>query len=100
MSGTDKYIQDLKCCGTIWNKKDGRRSDEKREVLYMSDREKPFEVTKTFGLGVLLKLTKKNVNGIEISSNGEKFTSNVNLDTLSNAVHATIEAHNINLKIE
>ncbi len=66
----------------------------------MSDIEKPFEVSKTFGLGVLLKLTKKNVSGIEISSNGEKFTSNVNLNTLSDAVNATIEAHNIHLKIK
>ena len=66
----------------------------------MNNEEKPFEVTRTFGLGVLLKLTKKNVRGIEISSDGEKFTSNVTMDKLTDAVNATIKAHNINLKIK
>lgn len=59
---------------------------------------KPVEITKTFGLGVLLKLTKKSVKGIEISSNGEKFTANVTLDKLSRAVDATLKAHRIRLK--
>ncbi|WP_300458000.1 hypothetical protein [Desulfobacula sp.] len=66
----------------------------------MKIEEKPFEVTKTFGLGVLLKLTKKNIQGIEIISDGEKFRSNVTLNKLSDAVNATIKAHNISLKIK
>ena len=61
-------------------------------------KDKPFEITKTFGLGVLLKLTKKSVEGIEISSNGKKFTSNVTLDRLTKAVNATLKAHHIKLK--
>ncbi len=65
----------------------------------MEHKKKPFELEKTFGLGVLLKLTKKNVHGIEISSNGNKFISNVTLNKLTDAVNATIKAHNINLKI-
>ena len=40
---------------------------------------KTFEVKKIFGLGVLLKLTKKSVTGIEVSINGNKFTSNEGL---------------------
>lgn len=66
----------------------------------MENSEKPFEVSKSFGLGVLLKLTKKSSNGIEIFSNGEKFTSNVTLGTLTDAVNATIKTHNIKLKIK
>lgn len=62
--------------------------------------EKPFEAPKTFGLSVLLKLTKKSIRGIEISSDGEKFTSNVPMNKLTDAVNATIKAHNINLKIK
>lgn len=61
---------------------------------------KKFEIKKTFGLGVLLKLTKKNVKGIEITTNGDKFTSNVSLNELSEAVETTIKAHNIHLKIK
>lgn len=66
----------------------------------MAEDKKTFEVPKTFGLGVLLKLTKKNFQEIEISSNGDKFTANVPLDRLSDAVDATIKAHNINLKVK
>ncbi|MBU1194841.1 MAG: hypothetical protein KKE62_14475 [Proteobacteria bacterium] len=66
----------------------------------MENSEKPFEVSKSFGLGVLLKLTKKSSSGIEIFSNGEKFTSNVTLGTLTDAVNATIKTHNIKLKIK
>ncbi len=66
----------------------------------MTTKEKPFEASKSFGLGVLLKLTKKNSSGIEIFSNGEKFTSNVTLGKLTDAVNATIKSHNITLKIK
>ncbi len=65
----------------------------------MTNEEKPFEITKTFGLGVLLKLTKNNVRGIEISSNGKTFKSNVTLGKMTEAVNATIESHNIHLKV-
>jgi len=66
----------------------------------MNTNTKPFEVKKTFGLGVLLKLTKKNVPGIEITTNGKKFTSNVTLNEMSDAVNATMKTHNIRLKIK
>lgn len=66
----------------------------------MNTDNKKFEIKKTFGLGVLLKLTKKNVEGIEITTNGDKFTSNVSLNELSKAVETTIKAHNIHLKIK
>lgn len=66
----------------------------------MTNKDKTFEASKSFGLGVLLKLTKKNTNGIKIFSNGEKFTSNVTLGTLTDAVNATIKTHNIKLKIK
>lgn len=62
--------------------------------------DKRLEVKKSFGLGVLLKLTKKNTRGIEISSQGNKFISNVSLRELNDAVTSTIKAHNIRLKIK
>ncbi|MCP3942629.1 MAG: hypothetical protein GY710_14230 [Desulfobacteraceae bacterium] len=65
----------------------------------MNKDKKDFEIKKTFGMGVLLKLTKNSVAGIKISTNGNKFTSNVSLSELSNAVDTTIKSHNIRLKI-
>lgn len=64
----------------------------------MQNRNKPLEVERTFGMGVLLKLTKKNSRGIEISSDGDKFISNVSLAKLSEAVDATLESLRIKLK--
>ena len=64
----------------------------------MNDLEKPFEITKTFGLGVLLKLTKTNVGGIEIKEKQGKLTANVSTSELIKAVDATIEGHNIKLQ--
>lgn len=66
----------------------------------MENSDKNFEIRKTFGLGVLLKLTKKNVQGIEISSQGNKFVSNVSLERLNQAVEATLKSHNITLKCD
>ncbi len=66
----------------------------------MEHDKKNFEIKKTFGLGVLLKLTKKNIPGIKISTNGNKFISNVSLNELSDAVNATMKTHNIRLKIK
>ncbi len=65
------------------------------------DREnRPFEAERSFGLGVLLKLTKKNTKGVEISSIGNKFTSNLSHNELSDAVQRIMETHNISLKIK
>ena len=64
----------------------------------MNDLEKPFEITKTFGLGVLLKLTKTNHRGIEITENQGKLTANVSTGEIIKAVNATIEGHNIRLQ--
>ncbi|HCY87583.1 MAG TPA: hypothetical protein DHV36_20785 [Desulfobacteraceae bacterium] len=66
----------------------------------MSHRNKPFEVEKTFGLGVLLKLTKKNIQGVDISTTGSKFTSSLSLDEVNTAVDRIMKAHNIRLKIK
>jgi hypothetical protein len=64
----------------------------------MENTDKNFEIEKTFGLGVLLKLTKNNVRGIKISSKGNKFVSNVSVARLTQAVEATLKSHNITLK--
>jgi len=60
--------------------------------------DKNFEIRRTFGLGVLLKLTKKSFQGIEISSQGDKFVSNVGVSKLSQAVDTILKRHNITLK--
>ncbi|WP_022668001.1 hypothetical protein [Desulfospira joergensenii] len=65
----------------------------------MKDLDKPFEITKTFGLGVLLKLTKTNIGGIEIEERQGKLTANVSTGELIKAVNATIEGHNIRLQV-
>ncbi len=64
----------------------------------MENIDRNFEVEKTFGLGVLLKLTKKNVQGIKISTHGKKFVSNVSIGKLSQAVDTTFKTYNILLK--
>lgn len=61
---------------------------------------KPLNIERSFGMGVLLKLTQKNTNGIKISTDGQRFSSNVSLNELSQAVDAVLESHNIRLKIK
>ena len=65
----------------------------------MSTPKKDFNVKKTFGLSVLLKLTRKSVDGIEISESNGRYTSNLGLEEMNKAVTTTMEAHNINLRI-
>jgi len=50
-------------------------------------------------MGVLLKLTKTNVNGIKITTDGRQFSSNVSSNEISRAVDSVLETHNIRLKI-
>ncbi len=65
----------------------------------MTTDKKNFDVKKTFGISVLLKLTRKNVNGIEISETNGRYSSNLDLDEMNKAVTSTMEAHNINLLV-
>jgi len=60
---------------------------------------KSFQIKKTFGLGVLMKLTKKNVQGLEIATVGDQFVTNVSRDKLLHAMEHTIELHNIRVKV-
>ncbi len=64
----------------------------------MKNIDRNFEVEKAFGLGVLLKLTKKTVEGIKITTDGKKFVSNVSIGKLSQAVDTTLTRYNILLK--
>ncbi|MCG8634964.1 MAG: hypothetical protein MI863_14110 [Desulfobacterales bacterium] len=66
----------------------------------MTENNKPFEVEKTFGLGVLLKLTKKNLRGVDISTTGNKFTSTLSREEMNNAVSRIMQTHNIRLKVK
>ncbi len=66
----------------------------------MSKEYEPFEAEKSFGLGVLLKLTQKNSKGVEISTVGNKFTSNLSLSELNDAVQRIMQTHSIRLKIK
>ncbi|MCG8550129.1 MAG: hypothetical protein MI799_06995 [Desulfobacterales bacterium] len=64
----------------------------------MDSNKKIFEVKKTFGLSVLLKLTRKTIDGVEISEMNGKYRSNLDLDEMNQAVTRTIASHNIQLK--
>jgi hypothetical protein len=61
--------------------------------------EKFLNIKKTFGLGVLMKLTQKSVPGIEINTVGDRLISNVSLTRLKEAVEKTMTSHNIRVKI-
>lgn len=63
-------------------------------------KKKIFNAKKTFGLSVLLKLTRKSVDGIEISESNGRYTCNLGMDELNRAVTMTMEAHNIKLSLE
>ena len=63
----------------------------------MIHRDTPFSAPKTFGLSVLLKLTKKHIQGIEILTHGNRIKSNMTLRELRRAVEKTVKAHNIKL---
>ncbi len=65
----------------------------------MSAPENTYNIERSFGMGVLLKLTKTSANGIKITTDGRQFSSNVSLNELSQAVDSVLEAHNIRLKI-
>lgn len=60
---------------------------------------KPFKVKKTFGIDVLLKLTKTTINGIEASESDGKYTFNVSVAELNRAVNITLANHNISLLV-
>jgi hypothetical protein len=66
----------------------------------MSKDNKPFEVEKSFGLGVLLKLTKKNLKGVDISTRGNKFISNLSRNEMNDAVNRIMQTHNIRIKLK
>ncbi len=67
--------------------------------IKMDNNKKIFEVKKTFGLSVLLKLTRKTIDGIEISEMDGKYRSNLDFDKMNQAVTRTMASHNIQLKI-
>lgn len=66
----------------------------------MSKGNKPFEVEKSFGVGVLLKLTKKNIKGVDISTQGNKFISNLSRSEMNEAVNSIMQTHNIRIKLK
>lgn len=65
----------------------------------MESNDKLFNVKKTFGLGVLMKLTKKNMNGIIIESVGDRLVSNSSLDEIKEAVAHITRSHRIRIKV-
>ena len=66
----------------------------------MSKATSSFEIEKTFGIDVLLKLTKINNNDILFSESGGKYTFNISMDELKQAVCTTLVNHNISLMVE
>jgi hypothetical protein len=57
----------------------------------------PFEIKKTFGVDVLLKLTKTNNHGLKILENDGQYTFNVTKNKLSRTVNSTLKNYNITL---
>ena len=66
----------------------------------MSNELNGFKMKKSYGLGVLLKLTKTYVNGIKICEEDGQWASNVGRSELCHAMEMTVRAHNINVKVE
>ncbi len=66
----------------------------------MNKNDKPFEVEKSFGLGVLLKLTQKGLKGVDVSTIGNKFTSTLSRKEMNDAVNRIMQTHNIRLKVK
>lgn len=75
------------------------RTTQTKERCSMSNNKDTFEVKKTFGLSVLLKLTRKNIQGIEISEMDGRYRSNLAPEEMNRAVIQTMESHNISLKV-
>ena len=65
----------------------------------MDSNKNVFEVKKTFGLSVLLKLTRKTIDGIEINEMDGKYVSNLAPEEMNRAVTRTMASHNIHLKM-
>jgi hypothetical protein len=63
----------------------------------MNQHDTLFHAPESFGLKVLLKLTKKHAGGIEILTSGNRIRSNVSFKVLCKAVEETLKAHNIKL---
>lgn len=61
---------------------------------------KAFDAKKTFGLSVLLKLTRKSVDGVEISETNGRYTSNLGMEEMTRVVTRTMETHNISLRLK
>ena len=68
------------------------------EDIYMET--KTFNIKRSFGIRVLLKLIKKNVKGLRITTDGKRFSSNLSVHELSRAVDRVLKVHNIRLKTE
>lgn len=66
----------------------------------MSNEDKALDIERSFGVGVLLKLIKKNVKGVEISTDGERFSSNMSVRELSKAADTVLETHHIKIKAD
>ena len=58
-----------------------------------------FNAKKTFGLAVLMKLAKKNIDGISVETIGDRFVSNVSLNEIKEVVAHVIDTHKIRLKV-
>lgn len=68
-------------------------------MSYKMDKNQLLEMKKTFGLGVLLKLTKTFVKDIEIRTVGDYFVFNGSFAQLKDAVERTMFSHNIRMKV-
>ena len=60
----------------------------------------PFKIERSFGMAVLLKLTKSEEEKMKTSDDGQVIQSNLSTKELSSAVDKTIDSLGIQLKSE
>jgi len=56
-----------------------------------------FEIKKSFGIAVLLKLAKTDTNGMQVLENDRKYTFNISKNNLSQVVDNVLGKYNITL---
>lgn len=65
----------------------------------MKEKAKKYNIKRTFGMDVLLKLTKTKVHGLKVLECGGKYTFNISAEELSKAVYGTLVSYNICLLV-
>ncbi len=66
----------------------------------MGKEEIALEMNKSYGLAILLKLTKTYIRGIEVCEHNGRWATNVGRKELCYAMDMTVRDHHINVRID